>query len=73
VRRVLRYQALDGADVTFPVPKGVNHYLAAKAIDKAHRGMEPDLVDFGLTEGETRFVAEVVAKLEEHKAKAAVS
>lgn len=71
MRRVLRFQALDGSDVQFPVPRGVNPYLAQKAIEKAHRGLEPDLVDFGLTEGETRFVAEVIARLEEHRKAAA--
>jgi hypothetical protein len=68
--RVLRFQALDGKDVSFPVPKSVNPYLAEKAIKKAHQGHDADLVYLHLTRSETEFVAEVIATLEEHRPKA---
>ena len=71
MKRVLKFQALDGADVTVPVPKNVNHYLALKAIEKVHKGGDEAAVMFGLTHDETAFVAEVIARLEEHRPKAA--
>ncbi len=63
----LGFIALDGERVEFAIPRGVNGYLAKRAIEKAHRGEEAELVDFGLTRREVEFVAEVVAKLEEHR------
>jgi hypothetical protein len=71
MRKTLRFKALDGEDVAFPVPKGVNPYLAQRAIEKVHRGGDEAAVMFGLTHDETAFVAEVIAKLEAHRPKAA--
>ena len=66
----LTYRAHDNEIVSFKVPAGCNRWLVQKAVEKAHKGIEPDLVDFGLTRAETELVAEIVATLEEHKAKA---
>lgn len=65
----LTFRALDDSIVSFPVPKGVNRFLVLKAVEKMHKGLEPDLVDFGLTRAETEMVAEIVATLEEHRTK----
>ena len=73
MRRVLRFQALDGEDVTVPVPRHVNGYLAQRALEAIHRGGDEAAVMFGLTRAEAEFVAEVVAKLEEHRPKAVAS
>jgi hypothetical protein len=64
--REISFTALDGERLTFKIPAKCNAFLVQKACEKAHKGLEPDMVDFGLTRTETEFVAEIVAKLEEH-------
>lgn len=70
MKRALRFKALDGEDVAFPIPRGVNPYLAQKAIEKVHKGGDEAAVMFGLTREETEFVATVIAGLEAHRPKA---
>jgi hypothetical protein len=69
--KVLRFKALDGQDVEFKIPKGVNPYLARRAIERAHQGDDAALVDYGLLRSEVEFVAKVVATLEAHRGAAA--
>ena len=66
----LAFAALDGEMLAFDVPKGCNRYLVERAIKRLHLGEDADLVAFGLTRSETIFVAEVAAKLEDHRPKA---
>lgn len=65
------FMALDGSVLKFDIPKGCNQFLIERAIRRLHKGEDADIVGLGLTRRETEFVAEVVAKLEEHRPKAA--
>ena len=67
----IAFDALDGTRLTFPMPKGVNKWLVLKAVEKIHKGGDEAAVLFGLTRAETEVVAEVVARLEEHRPEAA--
>ena len=63
-----RFQALDGVDLAFSVPRGVNHRLALRAIQRVHEGGDAEIPAF-LTKAETEFVAKVIAELEAHRPK----
>lgn len=69
MNRQITFVAMDGQRLTFAIPRACNAYLVQKACEKAHKGLEPELVDFGLTRRETELVAEIVASLEGHAAK----
>lgn len=69
--RRLGFVCLDGERIEVDVPRGVNGYLVKRAIERVHKGEDADLVDFGLTRREVEFVAEMVAKLDEHRKAAA--
>ncbi len=66
-KRVIGFKALDDTQLVFDVPRGVNRFLALKAIEKVHKGGDEAMVMFGLTRAESEFVAEVIATLEEHR------
>lgn len=68
--RSMVYIGLDGERLDFPVPKGVNRHLVARAIRSIHGGSDPDLAVRGLTDPEQAMVLEVVATLEEHRIQA---
>ena len=66
----LVYRAHDDEIVSFQVPPGCNRWLVQKAVEKIHKHGDDAAVFFGLTRAETELAAEIVATLEEHKAKA---
>lgn len=67
MRRTLSFQALDGARVSFRVPKHVNGYLAERALKAIHEGGDEAAAMFHLTREESEFVARMVAELERHR------
>lgn len=64
--RRIAFQALDGEHVSFAVPRGVNHRLALKAIQRVHESGDAAIPPY-LTKAETEFVARVIAELEAHR------
>lgn len=64
----LAFTAIDGERLLFDVPKHVNRWLVLRAVEKRHNGGDAALAEVGLTRRETEVVAEIVAKLEEHRA-----
>ena len=67
--RRIAFKALDDEIVAFDVPRGVNHRLVLKAVQRVHESGDAAIPPF-LTKTETEFVARVVAELEAHRPEA---
>lgn len=67
--RALTFTANDDQIRAWPLPRHASPHLIMRAVDKAASEGDDALADMGLTLSETTLVAEIVAWLEEHKAK----
>ena len=68
----IHYVATDGERLVFPIPRGVNRVLVARAVKRIHEGANPDLAVRGLTDSEHALLLDIVGALEEHRLPVAV-